>query len=77
MSYEDQNSGMLRFQPIMHLTMGVFYLVIGCLVIYVKYFGAIELSSGLAYTLGGLMIIYGIFRLWRGFSSLKQRKRQR
>ncbi len=75
----DTNSrnGMQRFQTIMHLGMGCFYLVVGMLVLFVKYFGTMELSSGLAYTLGTLMIIYGLFRVWRGIAALKSGRRAR
>lgn len=75
----DTNSrnGMQRFQTIMHLGMGGFYLVVGMLVLFVKYFGTMELSSGLAYTLGTLMIIYGLFRVWRGIAALKSGRRAR
>lgn len=79
MSLEEQNRnrGIERFQTIMHLGMGSFYIIIGLLVLYVRYFGTMELSAGLAYALGGLMILYGVFRLWRGFVGLKQQKLRR
>lgn len=76
MAYEENNrNGIPRFQSIMHLCMGLVYIVFGLLVVYVKYFGTMQLPAGVAYTLGGIMIIYGIFRIWRGFAAFKQRKR--
>ncbi|HRO41382.1 MAG TPA: hypothetical protein PL009_01015 [Flavipsychrobacter sp.] len=77
MSLEEnnRNKGMQRFQASMHLGMGIVYLIFGVLVIYVRYFGAIELSAGVAYTLGGFMILYGLFRIWRGVAFFKQRQR--
>lgn len=79
MSYEGHNKGhgLQRFQAIMHLGMGVFYILIGSLVVYVKFYGSMELPTTLAYALGSLMIVYGIFRLWRGFIALKQRNSRR
>jgi len=77
MGFEDnnRNAGMQRFQSVMHLGMGSIYIIFGVLVVYIKYFGTMELSSGVAYTLGGFMILYGIFRVWRGVVSLMQRRR--
>ena len=78
-SFEERNeqkNPMQRFQVIMHLGMGTFYLIAGALVLYVKYFGTMELSAGLAYFLGTMMLLYGTFRIWRGFTELKNLKRR-
>jgi len=76
MNQQENSSRKIQgFQSIMHLTMGTFYLIIGGLILYVKAFGTMELSAGFAYALGGLMLVYGVFRLWRGFAGLKQRRR--
>jgi uncharacterized membrane protein HdeD (DUF308 family) len=79
MNYEERNKGrgLERFQATMHLGMGIFYILIGLLIVYVKYFGSMELPTTLAYVLGSLMIIYGIFRLWRGIVALKQKNSRR
>lgn len=78
MSYGENNrdKGMLKFQSIMHVTMGVFYLIAGSLILYVKYFGAMELPPALAYVLGSLMMVYGAFRFWRGITALRQRRQR-
>jgi predicted phage tail protein len=52
--------------------MGAFYIVVGALVLYIKHFGAMELPSALAYGLGTLMVVYGIFRIWRGVIDMRQ-----
>jgi len=65
-----------RMQIPLHLGMGGIYIIFGTLVLYIKYFGSIELSAVLAYALGGLMIIYGIFRIWRGITLLRQSNRR-
>ncbi len=54
--------------------MGVLYIVIGCLTIYVKYFGTIVLSGSLAYTLGGILIAYGLFRIVRAWNQIKRKR---
>ena len=81
MPYNTENpprrSGYERMQIPLHLGMGCVYIIFSLLVFYLKYFGTMELSSGLAYALSGLMFLYGIFRLWRGFSMLRQTKRNR
>jgi len=79
MSLEEnrRSHGTQRIQAMMHIGMGVFYIIVGVLVIYVKYFGTMGLPTGVAYVLGTLMLAYGIFRIWRGATWLKMLKRQR
>lgn len=62
------------FRAALHLGMGAVYLVIGFLVIYIKYFGTMELPTGMAYTLGSLMLLYGVFRIWRGIVAVKENR---
>ncbi|RYD59509.1 MAG: hypothetical protein EOP56_01195 [Sphingobacteriales bacterium] len=79
MSYDERNEsnkGYQRFKATMHIGMGIFYLLIGASVIYIKYFGAMELPTGFAYVLGSLMLLYGGFRIWRGIMDMKQMKRR-
>jgi sulfite exporter TauE/SafE len=74
MNYEERNSnnsGYQRFRSTLHIGMGIFYICMGLLIIYVKYFGAMALPDTFAYILGGLMIAYGIFRIWRGYMDMK------
>ena len=81
MSYTPDNnqrpSSYERMQIPLHIGMGCVYIIFGILILYVKYFGSMELSAGLAYALGGLMLVYGTFRLWRGFSLLRKSNRKR
>ncbi|MBS1645529.1 MAG: C4-dicarboxylate ABC transporter [Bacteroidetes bacterium] len=46
--------------------MGLILLVLGAVVAYYKRFGTIDLSLWSAYGLAALMIVYGLFRIWRG-----------
>ena len=74
MNYEERNRPKRSFQQFrasLHIGMGVFYIVAGALVLYVKHFGAMELPSALAYGLGTLMVVYGAFRLWRGATDMR------
>ncbi|HTN47002.1 MAG TPA: hypothetical protein VL098_11695 [Flavipsychrobacter sp.] len=71
-----RRSGYERVQIPLHFGMGSVYIIFGILVLYVKYFGSIQLSSGIAYTLGGLMALYGAFRIWRGIVMLRQQNRR-
>ena len=74
MSYEERNkshSTYSKFRATMHIAMGIFYLFIGAMIIYIKYFGSMQLPEGFAYILGGLMIAYGAFRIWRGIADIR------
>lgn len=75
MNYEERsnsNSGYQRFRATLHMGMGVFYVCIGILIIYVKYFGSMALPEVFAYVLGSMMILYGLFRVWRGFADMRE-----
>lgn len=74
MNYQEKKSGSKNYDRLrgsMHIGMGLFYLVTGVLVLYVKYFGTLQLPDMLAYALGVLMLAYGVFRIWRGVASIK------
>ena len=75
MSRGEQNRAKLRAYQ--HLFMGFLYLVIGGIVMYKQYFGSFDLSGGMAYFLGGLFLIYGLFRIWRGGVELAALRRMR
>jgi uncharacterized membrane protein HdeD (DUF308 family) len=52
------------------LVTGLFYIVLGVVVIIYKFFFTI-LEPGVAYAMGGLLILYGIFRIYRAVSRIK------
>ncbi|UQB68360.1 C4-dicarboxylate ABC transporter [Epilithonimonas zeae] len=52
------------------LITGLFYIVLGIVVIVYKFFIVI-LEPNVAYPLGGLLMAYGIFRIVRAIISLK------
>ena len=75
MDHEDRNRknrSWQRFRATQHIGMGIFYLIAGSIVLYIKYFGYMALSPGAAYTLGSLMVVYGIFRIWRGIKDTRE-----
>ena len=52
------------------LVTGLFYIVLGVVVIIYKFFFTI-LESAVAYGLGALLILYGLFRIYRAISKIK------
>ncbi len=50
---------------------GLFYIVLGIVVIIYKFFFTI-LEPAIAYALGAVLIIYGIFRIYRAVSKIKK-----
>ncbi|HXS38481.1 MAG TPA: DUF308 domain-containing protein [Flavipsychrobacter sp.] len=78
MNYEERNQqsrGYRNFRTSLDLGMGILYIIIGALIIYARYFGTMELTTAFAYVLGGLMVVYGIFRIVRGLSGLRNSRR--
>jgi uncharacterized membrane protein YidH (DUF202 family) len=75
MSYQDRDDRMSansRFSGAMHLGMGILYIILAGFVITVKSFGSIELGATMAYVLGGLLLVYGLFRFYRGFDQMRR-----
>ena len=54
------------------LLAGFIYIVLGIVVIIYKFFGVV-LEPNVAYALGALLIDYGIFRLVRAATSIKNK----
>jgi hypothetical protein len=77
MSYEERreaDKGFMRVRSTLHIGMGVLYLVFGSAVIYMQRFGNLALPGFMAYIVGGLMLLYGGFRIWRGLRDARERK---
>ncbi|MDY3339309.1 C4-dicarboxylate ABC transporter [Riemerella anatipestifer] len=53
---------------------GVMYLTLGVVVLVYKFF-VIQLDDYVAYPLGILMIIYGVFRVFRAIHNIKESKK--
>ena len=52
------------------LVTGLFYIVLGIVIIVYKFFFTL-LEPAVAYPLGGLVMLYGVFRIWRAVSKIK------
>jgi uncharacterized membrane protein HdeD (DUF308 family) len=72
-SQEADNSKYTRIRSLMHVIVGLLYIVLGIAVITFHAFGQFELQPGLAYGMGALLLVYGAFRIWRGYTGLRQR----
>ncbi|OWK75228.1 C4-dicarboxylate ABC transporter [Flavobacteriaceae bacterium JJC] len=57
------------------LVTGFFYIVLGVVVIIYKFF-IIFLEPNIAYSLGALLILYGIFRIVRAIYRIRQDKNE-
>jgi len=71
-----RRSNMEKIQIPLHLGMGFLYIVIGLMVLYIKYFGSMALSSSIAYFLGSMLLLYGCFRIWRGITMMRQQTKR-
>jgi len=65
------NSKFSNFRAILNIAIGCLYILLGAYVMYVKAFGTLELGATTAYILGTFVILYGIFRIWRGKADIK------
>ncbi len=78
MSIEPNNNYNARpsMRSWMHIIAGIMYVIFGFMVIFLKYFNSIQLSKGTAYAMGSLLLLYGIFRLYRGISSIRSDRQE-
>lgn len=75
MNHEERSGKIYsHFRTSLDLGMGVLYVVIAGMIITLKYFGSVALGSGLAYALGGMMLLYGLFRIYRGIQGMRIKK---
>lgn len=68
-----QNRGYVKFRMIFDLAMGLLYIACGVLVIGAKSFGFsfnVPISMAFLLSLGGLFILYGLFRIYRGIKHI-------
>ncbi len=80
MSYEESKErrrANLGFRTVMDLGMGIFYTVIGLFLVYFKAFGTMPVPTWIAYLLGGMMAIGGLFRFYRGVQAILQSRKER
>ncbi len=78
MSYEenDQRKRSGRgFRTTLDLGMGLFYVVIGLMVVIFKSFFEFKIPAVLAYVLGVMMIVGGGFRFYKGLKDILPNKK--
>ena len=73
----EQSKSYQSFRTGLDLGMGILYICIGGFICYAKYFGVVSLPDTYAYILGGLMMLYGAFRIYRGVAVVNARKNKR
>jgi uncharacterized membrane protein HdeD (DUF308 family) len=62
-----------RVQAARHIVMGIILIALGVAVVRFHKFGTMELSVVTSYTLAAIMVLYGLFRIWRGTRDLKEK----
>ncbi|MES2480051.1 MAG: hypothetical protein V4561_13265 [Bacteroidota bacterium] len=60
-----------KWRAWLHIGMGVVYLLFAAMVYNFKKFGNVELGEVTVYGMSGLLVIYGVFRIWRGIADLR------
>ncbi|GAA4449891.1 hypothetical protein [Rurimicrobium arvi] len=71
---QDYSHNPPKWRAYLHLAMGLVYLLMGGLVLYMRKFGSIELTDFSTYGLCSLLGLYGLFRIWRGSKDLQMSK---
>ena len=77
MSYEESNErkrANSSFRTVMDIGMGLFYAIIGAVIMYAKAFGTMKIPAVVAYILGAMMVIGGVFRFYRGIKVIMPQK---
>lgn len=69
MSYENNERAKTgqAIKTVMDVGMGLFYIAIGCVLVFVRKIGVMEIPGYVAYSLGPIMILGGAFRFHKGF----------
>lgn len=73
MSYEESNErkrSRRGFRTTMDLGMGIFYVVIGTLLLVFKSFADVKIPPFIAYILGTMLVVGGGYRFYRGLKDI-------
>lgn len=65
-----------KWRAWLHLGMGIVYLLFAEMVYSAKTFATIKLSPTAVYGMAGILVAYGIFRIWRGIADIKMINKQ-
>lgn len=75
MSYEERRRpARNHMRTSMDIGMGLFYMIIGGFVLYFQAFGNMSLPAWISYLLGGMMLLGGGARLYRGLKVILPQK---
>jgi hypothetical protein len=74
MSYEDRRSNR-QFRTSLDVGMGIFYVFIGGYVIVVQSFGNMGIPKIISWVLGGMMVVGGVARFYRGIKVIMDKKK--
>lgn len=69
----NRSKTMRQFQAGRHIVMGLILIGLAVAVAYFRKFGTLDLTAMTSYALAGIMVIYGLFRIWRGTRELKEK----
>ena len=69
----NSNKTVRRFQAGRHIVMGLILIALAYAVVHFHRFGTLELSNMTAVTLAAIMVLYGLFRIWRGTQELRNK----
>ena len=64
---------MRRFQAARHMIMGLLLIFCAYLFIQRRLFANIEVSQTVAYVIAAILVVYGLFRIWRGTADLREK----
>ena len=76
MSYGESNErerSRRGFRTPLDIGMGIFYVVIGIVIMVTKSFGYIAIPAIICYVLGGMMLVGGGFRFYRGIQDIRKK----
>ncbi len=68
---ESRKKSFHTMRGIMGITMGLVYLLIAAMIIYMQKMKQIDIGDTFSYIAGGLMAAYGLFRIYRGWMFTK------
>ncbi len=66
----EKNRGYIRMKSIMDYGMGLMWMAMGIFLIFIKFFDTAfqaRFDDTIMKVLGGIFVIYGLFRLYRGY----------
>ncbi len=69
-SNNDRKNSINKMRGIMGIAMGVIYLLMAVLVVYLQKIGYFQIGNIFSYAVAALMLAYGVFRIYRGYKMM-------